>query len=154
MAADDPSSSARDSGESGLAACACFNARSAARAITDLYDDALATSGLRTTQFAILATIHLRAGITMQELAGQLDLDPSTMTRTLRPLEQDGLVRIETASDRRAKSLVLTSAGRHKLGECHALWNGAQTELRARLGSEVFNRVVADMNTVTQALRE
>ncbi|MEE9539836.1 MAG: MarR family transcriptional regulator, partial [candidate division NC10 bacterium] len=36
-------------------ACVCFNIRKAARAISQLYDDVLRPSGLRVTQFSILA---------------------------------------------------------------------------------------------------
>ena len=93
---------ARDDFENGLlSACACFNARNAARAITDLYDEALAPSGLRLSQFAILAAIRQRHLATMQELAIELGLDPSTMTRTLRPLEEQSLVHTQPGGDKR-----------------------------------------------------
>jgi hypothetical protein len=56
-----------------------------ARAITSLYDQVLDESGLRTSQFAILTSIRMHGAISMQELAAELGLDPSTMTRTLQP---------------------------------------------------------------------
>jgi DNA-binding MarR family transcriptional regulator len=136
-----------------LAACACFNARSAARAITDLYDRALEPSGVRLTQFAILAVIQARAAASMQTIAAELGLDPSTMTRTTRPLEDAGLVESRAGGDKRARELVLTASGRKKAGECHALWADAQRELRQKLGAEVFDRLVSDLGSVTRALR-
>ncbi|MGH8850121.1 MAG: hypothetical protein ACREYD_03915, partial [Casimicrobiaceae bacterium] len=38
-------------------ACACGRLRRAARALTQLYDDAMAPSGLRITQFSLLRTV-------------------------------------------------------------------------------------------------
>ena len=48
-----------------LSTCACFNARTAARAITALYDSSLEPAGIRTTQFAMLVAIQVRGSITM-----------------------------------------------------------------------------------------
>ena len=135
-------------------ACACFNVRTAARAITDLYDRTLAPSGLRIHQFAILSTIYAAGGSTMQELAAELGIDPSTMTRTLKPLQTDGLVEVSAHVDRRAKELVLTRAGRKKLKECHALWRDAQSSLRRRIGADSFDRLIADLGSVTEALTD
>jgi len=140
-------------GHSGLAACACFNVRSAARAITDLYDRTLEPSGLKLSQFAILTVVAGRAGATMQMVAAELGLDPSTMTRTLRPLEDAGLVRTRAGGDKRAKELALTSAGRAKLRQCGELWSTAQRGLRERLGAETFDRLVADLAKVNEVLR-
>jgi DNA-binding MarR family transcriptional regulator len=136
-----------------LSACACFNVRTAARAITDLYDRTLEPSGLRINQFAILASIFTSGGPTMQELAAGLDVDPSTMTRTLKPLETDGLVEIRSGSDRRAKELALTAKGKKKLAECHELWGDAQEALRSSVGGDRFDRLLADLGSVTRVLR-
>lgn len=132
-----------------LAPCACRNARSAARAVTSLYDRALEPTGLKITQFAILAVIHAHGAVTMQQLAGQLGLDPSTMSRTLRPLESQALVRTEPGADRRVKALVLTAPGQRRFRECHRLWRQAQEQLRRLIGNEVFDRLVGDLAIVT-----
>lgn len=136
-----------------LPACACFNARSAARAITDLYDRTLAPSGLRLSQVATLEAIRRRHGATMQELATELGLDPSTMTRTLRPLEDAALVHTRPGDDKRAKTLELTAEGRDALASSLELWNDAQQTLREKVGDEVFERLNSDLAAVTQALR-
>jgi DNA-binding MarR family transcriptional regulator len=138
---------------SSLSICACFQARSAARAITDAYDRTLEPSGIRLTQVAILGAVHARTKITMQELASQLGLDPSTMTRTLRPLEDGGWIRVCQCGDKRAKQLELTPSGRAKLRECGTLWERAQRELRETLGAKMFDRLVTDLTKVNQVLR-
>ncbi len=138
-----------------ISACACFQVRTAARTITDFYDESLAPSGLRITQFAILATIERLGQVTMNELAGDLGLDASTMTRTVGPLESAGLVSVKpAASDKRIRELVLTAKGRRKLAGCSEQWKAAQEGLRQRIGSGRFNRLIEDMGAVTTALRE
>lgn len=138
-----------------LETCACFSARSAARAITTLYDDTLAAAGLRTTQLALLAAVDAARSPTMADAAGELGLDPSTMTRTLQPLLRDGLVEIERgAEDRRVRVLVLTRQGKRRLAEAGRLWRQAQATLERQLGSERFERLVADLDAVRRSLRE
>ena len=136
-----------------LLSCACFNTRTAARSVTKFYDNKLESSGLRITQYAILATIRTAGSITMQMLATVLGLDPSTLTRTLAPLETGGWLRIEEGDDRRKREAVLTAAGHHKVAECHALWAEAQSELEEKLGAERFERLVGDLSALAAVTR-
>ncbi len=138
-----------------LKRCACFNVRSAARAITALYDETLEPSGLRMTQVAILAVIQAHGARTMQLLASDLGLDPSTMTRTLQPLLDSGLARVEpTKGDARARQAVLTAKGHARLAEAYALWSAAQQRLRERLGNERFDRLIGDLSAATTLLKK
>jgi len=124
-----------------------------ARAITALYDQVLEPCGLRVSQFAILTSIRMHGAMTMQELAGELGLDPSTMTRTLQPLQRDGYVTAEQGEDRRVRELALTPRGHRKLGEAFDLWTKAQDDLRDKIGADRFERLVGDMGAVVSALR-
>jgi DNA-binding MarR family transcriptional regulator len=141
-----------DQRPAGLSACACFQARTAARAITDFYDRTLEPSGLRLTQMAILAAIAGHRAATMQGVASELGLDPSTMTRTLRPLEQARLVRTRAGVDRRAKEIELTGAGRDRLRAGYRCWQDAQRALGEKLGRATFERLIADLASVSRVL--
>jgi DNA-binding MarR family transcriptional regulator len=101
---------------------------------------------------ALLAAIAAREGATMQSVASELGLDPSTMTRTLRPLEQARLVRTRAGTDRRAKEIELTAVGRDRLRAGHRYWQEAQRALSERLGHATFERLVSDLASVTRAL--
>jgi len=150
-AADEPAA-ARGAETVGL--CACFNVRNAARLITSLYDEVLAPSGLKTTQFAILVSVHGDRDATMQSLATALGIDPSTMTRTVRPLLDAAWIDVRAGGDRRVKQVVLTTAGKRKLAQCHRLWSQAQDQLRERIGNDRFARLLADLSEVGRVLRE
>src|SRR5262249_56945105 len=108
--------------------CNCFAVRSAARHVTQLYDQLLAPVGLRVTQFSILAELRRRGPLTINALAEDMVMDRTTLGRNIQPLERDGLIRIEPApSDRRAKELHLTKVGEKRLEARLKGWAKAQS---------------------------
>jgi DNA-binding MarR family transcriptional regulator len=52
--------------------CVCISSRKAANALTNLYDDALAKSGIKITQYSLMKNIHRSTEITINELAKDL----------------------------------------------------------------------------------
>ena len=123
--------------DKGLGITPCNNAaiRQTARMLGQLYDDALAPSGLRATQHTLLKTIHRRDSPTLREMATALVMDLSALGHSLKPLVRDGLVAIMTdAQDRRAKRATLTKAGSKKLQETTRLWRAAQDRFEGTFG--------------------
>jgi DNA-binding MarR family transcriptional regulator len=121
----------------GVLACNATAMRKASRRITQLYDDALAPAGLRSTQFAILAELHElgEKAPTLAELAATLVVDRSALGHTLRPLERDGLVVLKAGvEDRRRRHIVLTARGLAKLQQALGLWEAAQARFHAVFG--------------------
>ena len=110
--------------------CYCFTIRKAARRVSRLYDDLLQPTGLRITQFLILAVLARVPGASVNELAERLDLERTAMGKTLGPLERDGLIRIEpSAVDGRSRVIKLTSKGNRVFQEALPLWRQAQQQL-------------------------
>jgi len=70
--------------------CMCANLRRAARVVTQLYDEELRPSGLRASQFTLLQTLNIAPGISQKRLAGVLEFDSTTLTRTLAFLRRQG----------------------------------------------------------------
>jgi DNA-binding MarR family transcriptional regulator len=117
--------------------CNCFAVRSAARHVTQFYDQFLVPSGLRTTQFSILARLKRLGPQTINALAGEMVMDRTTLGRNILPLERDGLIRVEaTASDRRAKELHLTKAGEKRLQAARKGWAAAQARFETTFGPQ------------------
>ena len=115
--------------------CNCLAMRKAARHVSQLYDRCLAPAGLRVTQFSILARLHRLGPRTVGELAADLVLDRTTLTRNLRPLERDGLVAaVADPGDRRRRALSLTEAGAGRLRAAWALWAEAQARFEGAYG--------------------
>ena len=126
------------SGEAEMKKGQCFATavRKASRRLTQLYDDALAPSGLRSTQFSILAELASRAGApTLMELAQVMVSDRSSLGHALRPLERDGYVVLRRGeTDRRTQQIVLTKRGREKYRESMTHWRGAQATVASLYG--------------------
>jgi DNA-binding MarR family transcriptional regulator len=117
----------------------CNNAalRQAARRLGQLYDDVLAPSGLRTTQYGLLAQIEVMGAPSLGELAEIMVMDASALSHTLRPLTRDGLVSFFVDDrDRRKRRIELTEAGKAKLEESTRLWSEAQARFERVFGAE------------------
>ncbi|WP_406281299.1 MarR family transcriptional regulator [Nocardia sp. NBC_00881] len=70
---------------------------------------------LELTPSQVIALRELSEPITARELAGRMSCEPSNATFVLDRLEQQDLIRREPhPSDRRAKQIVLTSAGQRR----------------------------------------
>ena len=116
--------------------CNCFAVRAAARHVTQFYDQFLAPTGLRTTQYTILAKLRRKGPLTINALAADMVMDRTTLGRNILPLQRDGLISVEPdAVDRRAKVLRLTKAGEKRLQAAREKWAAAQTRLESIFGS-------------------
>ena len=116
--------------------CHCLAVRRAARQVTRFYDRVLQPSGLRTTQFSILASLHKSGPMTINNLAEALALDRTTLGRNILPLLRDGLVVANRRNqDRRSKSVHVTGTGAARLKMALRLWSEAQTRLEAAFGA-------------------
>src|SRR5437762_12443381 len=89
--------------------CVCNTLRMVTRAVTQLYDDVLRPSGLRVTQFSILAAIAGMGEANLKQLEDALAIDQTTLTRSLNLLERDGVIERASHPDGRIKSMKLTS---------------------------------------------
>ena len=76
----------------GTGYCASLNFRRTSRTVTRMYDTAMQESGVRSTQFAILVGIAKLQPVAMGTLADVLMLDSSTLTRSLKLLEKEGMI--------------------------------------------------------------
>jgi DNA-binding MarR family transcriptional regulator len=125
--------------------------RRAARRLGQLYDEAVAPTGLKATQAGLLAQIAVGDGVghqgpTLQWLAERLAVSISALTHALRPLVRDGLIELRPDShDGRTKRGVLTTLGETRLREALVLWADANQRVEKVLGSSAAAlRIMAD----------
>jgi DNA-binding MarR family transcriptional regulator len=133
------------------ATCVCFNIRKTARAITNLYDAVLEPSGLHATHAILLMAIAMAGAPTISRLAEAMVMDRTTVARELKPLEDQGLVRITPGGDRRTRQVQLTDAGHAKRRDVIPLWEQAQARIIAvGLGHERWSRLYDDLQEVVR----
>lgn len=117
---------------SACASCLCVATRKASRAVTSVYDRALAPHAIRITQFTILANLHLRGATSLGELAKFLGLDRTTLTRNLELVEEKNWVRSRPANeDSRSRNLNITDDGRAAVFAAFPAWRAAQEHVAA-----------------------
>ena len=121
-----------------LSPCVCNTLRMVTRAVTQLYDDVLRPSGLRVTQFSILAAIARMGEANLRVLEDTLAIDQTTLTRSLNLLERDGVIERASHPDGRIKAMRLTSKGRGALKVARPLWAQAQDKVLRELGTKAW----------------
>ena len=117
--------------------CNCLAVRQAARHITQFYDQFLAPSGLRATQFSILAKLRRLGPLTINALAEELVMDRTTLGRNILPLEREGLIDVVPGKrDRRRKELQLSAEGVARLRSAVKGWAEAQAQFETVFGAK------------------
>lgn len=118
--------------------CLCFRVRRVSRALTRLYDEALRPLEIQATQLTLLNAIAGADGAPMSRLADTLAMDPTTLSRNLRPLKEAGLVRLgRSDDDGRVRLVLLTEEGARAVEEALPLWEQAHERVVAVLGPEL-----------------
>src|SRR6059058_4998395 len=125
-------------GAGGVSPCVCNTLRMVTRAVTQLYDEVLRPSGLRVTQFSILASLARMGEANLKQLADALAIDQTTLTRSLNLLERDGVIERGPHPDGRIKAMRLTSKGRRALEVARPLWARAQDKVLRELGTKAW----------------
>lgn len=107
--------------------CTWFRLRKLSRQLTQLYDRQLAGYDLTVTQYSLLAHLSGLDGIGVGALAEVVVMDPTALTRALKPLERQAL--ITTAADekdKRARRIRITEQGRARYEAARVGWRRAQ----------------------------
>ena len=126
-------------------ACACGRLRRAARALTQLYDDALAPADLRVTQFSLLRTLARSGSMRISEFATAQLLDRTALSRNLDPLVERGLVKVAAGKDARTREIILTRAGEAALRAATPYWERAQKQVAKRIGGAKLEALIATL---------
>lgn len=134
--------------------CVCFITRKAARCITQFYDEMLRPVDLRSTQLILLNSIRMLGPVSIKRLAKAVVMDRSALARNLKPLDNQGLIRIERGVDLRERVVTLTELGLEKTTEAFPLWEKAQAEVQNKLGREGLDNLFASLSGVVSLTRK
>ena len=114
--------------------CYCATLRQTARAVTVLYEEMLAGSGLHATQYTALQLLDAAPKLTTTEVAAALGIDQTTATRTLALIKKAGYAIDTVGGDRRQRHWVLQPEGKVLLRKLKPRWEAAQEAFEKRLG--------------------
>ena len=116
--------------------CYCIQLRRAASQVTEQYDAALAPVGLTVGQYSLLAHLERLEPVSVSVLAEEMELERTTLVRTLKPVLARHWVTDAAEPGRRSRALTLTGAGRSLLEQARPLWRAAQADVEHRLGED------------------
>ena len=121
-----------------LSPCVCSTLRMVTRVVTQLYDDALRPSGLRVTQYSIVATVARMGEANLKQLEDELAIDQTTLTRSVSLLERAGVIERAARPDGRIRAMRLTGKGKRALEAARPLWARAQGRVLREVGTKAW----------------
>jgi DNA-binding MarR family transcriptional regulator len=111
--------------------CLVMRARRLARRLTRIYDEELRGLGIGSAQLNLLVTIGAAGPLRASDIGDHLDIEKSTLSRTLGRLQAEGLI------EARDQDLLLTRAGERVLSNVRPAWQRAQARAARALGKDL-----------------
>ena len=133
--------------------CIAAAMRAASRRLTKLYDEVMAPSGLRVTQYLLLSELQRRASEppTVSELAEILIMERSALGQTLRPLEREGFIALgRDEHDGRRRRIELTSAGKAATARARSYWVKAHSRSERFFGETAMATLLTTLHEIAE----
>jgi len=130
--------------------CIAVRLRSLNRVVTNLYDDALRSLGLKVSQLNILVVAAKLGLARPTQVCELLQLDVSTLSRNLERMRAHGWLEVVPGEDARTQSFRVTTAGKRLLEKAIPAWEKAQQQAKEMLGAEgvaVLDKVSKKLGT-------
>lgn len=115
--------------------CTNLKLRQLMRRVAQHYDAEVGKTGLKGTQYSLLSYVLKLGPVRPVDLAREMKITPSTLTRNLRPLVDAGWIELGPGADQRSRMVRVTPAGREKRQEAQRRWRVAQEGINQLLGS-------------------
>lgn len=112
--------------------CLVMRVRRLARCLTRMYDKELRPLGIGSAQLNLLVALGAAGALRASDIGAHLDIEKSTLSRTLARLAAQGFV--ESDEDQRLR---LTAAGERILGDSRPAWQRAQARAARALGDRL-----------------
>ena len=134
--------------------CSSFKLRQLSRRVSQHFDRIVGAAGLKTTQYSLLSHIVKLGPVRPGDLAAQMEMDASTLTRNLQPLVAQGWAEVGPGDDGRSRCVTATDAGRAKRTEAQREWKRAQLALNEQVGTARVARLHALIDECLAAMND
>jgi DNA-binding MarR family transcriptional regulator len=116
--------------------CVAVRLRLLNRVVTNFYDEALRPLGLKVSQLNILIVTAKLGLARPAQVCEILQLDTSTLSRNIKPLQAHGWLEVVPEEDARAQPFRLTTHGQRLIEKAVPAWQEAQRQAKELLGDE------------------
>lgn len=124
-----------------------MHVRRTARAVSQFYDNYMQETGITAAQFTLLIALVLAPDTSVTKLSTVLGTDRTTLSRSLKPLEEAGIVLTEPGEDKRKKVVTLTKKGKSVLDKAIPCWMEAQEAFVDKMGQGNWQDFISKLNT-------
>ncbi len=101
----------------------------------------------------MLAALYYVTSMPLRKLARRLELDRTTLTRSIARLERDEFVSIDLdPNDNRVRMIAITEKGLRKLVESYPLWLKAQEKFQKAVGAQALKEFRSSLDDSIEAL--
>lgn len=138
----------------GTGLCVCFQLRRTSRAVTQLYDAAFQSCGIRSTQFALLVAVAKEQPIAISALGTLLVIDSTTLSRSLGKLQRMGHIHVVRGADRRERLVRLSQKGRRILSKSLPHWKKVQAKVVSMLAQPDWLEIQKSLDGIKQVSQQ
>ncbi|MDV3250500.1 MarR family transcriptional regulator [Devosia sp. BK] len=122
----------------------------AARTVTRLADRRLRPFGVTAAQFNIMGMLVSRPNRSISEMASELAMERTTLSRNLALLERKGLIATEATAEGKARPFALTETGRAAFDKAVPEWRRSIADLRLALRDPNYETVINGLRTIAR----
>jgi len=130
------------SNKPGTVLCACTTVKKLSRILVRVYDAALANSGINITQLAVLRCITRRPGEPLIRVAEELELDRTSLYRSITPMIRDGWITVSDGPNSRTRTARVTRKGNDLLARAGENWDDVQGALVRKTGKKEYQVLI------------
>lgn len=134
--------------------CLYFNVNALARQVNAIWDEAFAEFDLSPAHAYLLRLVLAQPGIAQRDIALELKLEKSTVTRFVDALQKKGLVtrKKTTTGDPREQNIFPTAKASKIAGQLNTKGEELYKKMLATLGNDDMKRIVELMRNTAQRL--
>jgi DNA-binding MarR family transcriptional regulator len=132
--------------------CTGARLRRLTRRVTAFYEHHMRDSGLKLSQYSLLAQLA-EVPQSLTTLADRMEIDRTTLTRSLQPLLEQGWVAESSGTDARQRLFVRTASGTRAGNAARKYWRQAQLALEQHLGSDFVTNLHTQLEQALSRLK-
>jgi len=133
--------------------CIYFNTNALARQINKIWDDAFKPLGLSPAHAYVLRVVLGQPGISMKQIAKELELAPSTVTRFVDSLiSKDFLIRVSDDGDKRGTKIFPSQSAKNIHKKLEQTGQQLYANMNEIIGKKEFAVLITDMRGAHQKL--
>lgn len=117
-------------------------------------NEELAVAGLFHSQWLVLYCIQKQQSVTLVEISNYLDVEKPTVSRTVKRLEEQGLVETIPSKDKRERLLQLSIKGQESFRKGQEIVSRFELELMADISDADVNTILNTMQQLKEKMKE